>query len=215
VVTGPSSIVGNSVTEYEYTAIARGGSSYLWESIGPIEVRTSPDTPYVAFVKATSNDTTKKAFIRVTETTYGGKTGSTSKYYPFMVTPYCSFPGKNFFAGKYTCKDAGLNTSYEVSILTNIPGYTFGGDTLLITNFYEGALEVKVLMTDNPDRKISIKREKQTIAESGTYVLIEVSGEGTYNSCDTSLSMTYSIYVNGEYSPSITGSQTYKYKKPL
>jgi hypothetical protein len=211
-ITGPDSITGNGVTEFEFVALARGGSKYAWTVLsGPVVLRQSADTPHVAFIKANASTASMPASIMVVETTEGGKTG-TSDTINFKIMQYCQYAGKANFTGKFRCKElvTGItdDEEYDSKIIASYPGRTYGGDTLLITRFCEFALEVKIVLSGNYDQKVTIIKEKQ-VAEygEGLSITYEVEGEGTYDNCTRSLYLTYKLYVDGSYYN--TGMQIY------
>jgi hypothetical protein len=217
-ITIPPSIIGNGKVEYEFSAIARGGSTYKWAAFTdtikltpdtiPV-IRTSVDTPYVAFVRANVVKTAR-SYLQVTETTRGGKIGNPA-YFTYNIAQFCNFETKERFVGNFKCVESNASIAiYNSTIFSNIPGYTYRGDSLLITNFNNKPLEVKIVFDRNNEQTVRIIKEEQIMMSYGIPYKIEVTGSGTYDYCRKRITISYKIFVNKQVQPWISGSVLYR-----
>ena len=188
-ITGPDSIKGNDITQYQYLAIPRGGSKFNWTVLsGPLEIITNTTKLYSVEVKGKSLVDTV-AYIRVEEVTYGGKAGVADTFKVY-VGSFCPYNISQLVGdGKFTCKYIDF-APYPVNITV------LAGDTLLVDNFFGMGWPVKFSLSKD-------ENEKLTLVASDNFEYngeaVEIKGEGNYNTCKSDLKVNFAVLkLNGD-----------------
>ena len=183
-ITGPTVVKGNNIDKYNFLARPRGGSKFEWTVLsGPVVVNPNPVNGFIGVVTANSNTDTD-AKIQVTETTNGGKTAVSN--YTFHVISFCTFNSSQLIGdGKFTCQDKN-----SIGVATYDANFKIlPGDTLLNDNFFYMGWKVKYYLSKDVNEEITMV--KSQFEYNGD--VVEVSGKGNYNTCNSSFSVNYAV----------------------
>lgn len=190
-VDGPTTVYQTETRDYSVT-YNRAGSSWEWSVTGAELQGVSSDTR-TATVHFPTKPAGDAAFISVTETTSGGVV-SPEKVVEVNVASFCQFDINNFI-GAYSCDEAGYPQSpYSVNFTLHptLPS------TIVNDNFWDWAAEGAVIhYTLSGDFLEEVTVPKQDF-EFGDGYVGWVEGSGTYDGCDHTMTMVYTVFYDGD-----------------
>lgn len=183
------SVKGDNTSIRSYVAIARGGSAYQWTASNSfVKIIQKDKAPYWVDVKAESTVDTS-AWIRVTETTKGGKTGLPDSM-RIKIFGYCPYNIDALLGSGIFISKMAPYAPYQVS-LSKIEG-----DTIVNSNFFSMNWKLKYTLSKNYEEKITIVKGQRFIYNKET---VEVKGSGTYNTCKSRFEINFAITkTNGD-----------------
>jgi hypothetical protein len=203
-VDGPTTVYQTETRDYSVT-YNRAGSSWEWSVTGAELQGVSSDTR-TATVHFPTKPAGDAAYISVTETTSGGVV-SPEKVVEVNVASFCHFDINNFI-GAYDCDEAGYG-NYDV----NFTKHPTLANTIVNDNFwdYAGAGAV-IYYTLSGDFLEEVTVPKQDF-EFGDGYVGWVEGSGTYDGCDHTMTMVYTVFYDGDeyityhdFTPAIKGT---------
>lgn len=199
IIEGPDSVSADNQTIYQYLAISRGGSTYVWNTLeGYPKAAITNDTkyPFMANITFNSNKDTVVA-LTVSETTHGGKTGVADTFFVKLIG-YCELDINNFIGSRiYKENDYA---PYTVS-LSQVKG-----DTIQTNNFFHMGWRLKYYLVKGISLEVKILPELYYYEGEK----VTVKGGGTYNSCKGSMKVDFAVVrLNGDTIPNGSGTHYY------
>lgn len=188
-VNGPTTAYQTETRDYT-VSYNRAGSSWDWNVTGANLQDVSGDTrtATIHFPSKPANDT---VYISVTETTSGGVV-SPEKLVKVNVASFCQFNINNFI-GAYLCDEAGYGP-YDV----NFTKHPTLANTIVNDNFWAyPASGAVIYYTFSGDFLEEVTVPKQDF-EFGDGYLGWVEGSGTYDGCDHTMTMVYTMDYDGD-----------------
>ncbi len=193
-ITGPDSVKGNDSTSYQYLAIPRGGSKYIWRILrGPITI--SQDTinkdplhyhPYRIEVTANSKSDTSAA-IAVREITWAGDSGIIDTFVIKKVACYKAFDTA-LFVGKYKCYETNLTDG--TSLVPYIANFSYvGGDIFIIDDFHLNGWNQMYAISKDKNEIITMLVNNPPYVYNGELVI--ANGKGYYSLCNGTITVNY------------------------
>lgn len=188
-VDGPTTVYQTETRDYSVT-YNRAGSSWEWSVTGAELQGVSSDmrTATVYFPSKPAGDV---ATITVTETTSGGVV-SPEKMVEVNVASFCQFDINNFI-GAYSCDEAGYGI-YSV----NFSKHLTLANTIVNDNFWDyaapGAVVYYTLSGDFLE-EVTVPRQD---FEFGDGYVGWVEGSGTYDGCEHTMTMVYTVFYDGD-----------------
>lgn len=191
-INGPATVFQTETADYEVIVPwEQPGTTWSWSVVGATLQNVSTDTKIatIAFTAMPVNDT---VYITVGEETAEGVEGDDTLV-KVKVTRFCTFDINNFI-GAFDCDEAGYEV-YSVNF-TKDPVLT---NTILNDNFWDFAAPgsvVKYTLTGDFLEEVTVTNQPFTFFD-GTVGWVE--GSGTYNSCENSMTVDYTIFYDDEY----------------
>lgn len=191
-ISGPATVFQTETADYEVIVPwEQPGTTWSWSVVGATLQNVSTDTKVatVVFTSMPANDT---AYITVGEKTAEGIVGNDTLL-EVKVKPFCAYD-INDFIGTFDCDEPGYEV-YSVHF-TKDPVLA---NTILNDNFWDYSAPgsvVKYTLSGDFLEKVTVTRQPFTF-EDGTVGWVE--GSGTYNSCEKSMTVDYTIFFDDEY----------------
>jgi hypothetical protein len=203
--TGASQVLQTFTYDYSPNYY-RSGSTWSWSAVDATVKTVSADTR-TASVLFDKLPATGFAYVRVTETTPGGKT-SPVKEIKVKVDPFCPLAnGVANLVGSWSGNDGGGGGESYPSIITTAVNGTKLNVTGMSNGFMNGFWGEPVIaggtfaMTINNNGTLTIPRQYIfTTVYKGVNYEYEVAGSGTWDNCGTKPKMVikYDIYYPGD-----------------
>jgi hypothetical protein len=188
-VNGPTTVYQTETRDYT-VSYNRAGSSWEWSVTGAELQGLSSDTR-AATVHFPSKPAGDVAYISVTETTSGGVV-SPEKVVEVNVASFCQFDINNFI-GAYSCDEAGYDI-YGV----NFSKHPTLANTIVNDTFWDFAGPGAVIYyTLSGDFLEEVTVPKQDF-EFGDGYVGWVEGSGTYDGCEHTMTMVYTVFYDGD-----------------
>ena len=189
---GPATVFQTETADYEVIVPwEQPGTTWSWSVVGATLQNVSTDTK-IATVNFTAMPVNDTVYITVGEETAEGVAGKDTLV-KVKVTQFCTFNINNFI-GAYDCDEAGYEV-YSVNF-TKDPVLT---NTILNDNFWDFAAPgsvVKYTLSGDFLETVTVANQPFTFFD-GTVGWVE--GSGTYNSCEKSMTVDYTIFYDDEY----------------
>ena len=195
-ISGPKKANATGFTEYKYSVLHRGGSSYNWSANNEdlvVSIKKDPDYPNHAIITFSELHDTSEINITVKETTSGGKTASATDSVELL--PFCPYP-INEYTGNWLSTDT-INVAKEVAAQTaeNPNQLKVYGLADFITSRWgetwingDGSCIIELCCND----KVEI--ERQWLGDTDYPDTYEIQGNGTVDTEAKTISLTYDIF---------------------